>query len=290
MKQNVELIFSKSFSFEEKDQSIDFFIKNGFFVINLFASNIIFEAKIGLEKELKRLTGISPITLETYHEYELNNDCHINIQDKLTHFLQKINFSRSLMEQNLAWFKDIVGLDMSIQKYPYLRIARPKNPNDNIGFHRDTWYGASPYEISVLVPFTKMTKDNTLSLEPGSHGFVDTRYEYDKVVSPTVQKGSLKHQLGFPYMPGILRNKNHCALTPIPVNVGQALVFNLSALHGQELNNGECTRFSTDFRLTNSFANRNTSRSVHEDYYCLLTESPLHIQAKSYYLNNKGQK
>ncbi len=34
----------------------------------------------------------------------------------------------------------------------YLRIARPGIQSDNIGYHKDTWYGGHPAEVTAWIP------------------------------------------------------------------------------------------------------------------------------------------
>ena len=59
----------------------------------------------------------------------------------------------------------------------------------------------------------------------------------------------------------------------MPLEVGQALIFGLSLVHGGGINNGARTRFSTDIRVVNSLAPVTWSRGVHEDYFVPLCAS-----------------
>ena len=60
--------------------------------------------------------------------------------------------------------KEFTGIDIHIQKNPFLRIARPNKIEDNIGFHRDTLYGQSQFEVSVHVPLVNLDKSFMLKV------------------------------------------------------------------------------------------------------------------------------
>lgn len=276
-----------SFHFSHLEEAIHDFTHNGFVVVDLINKGFIFNEKSHLEKELKTLTSIKDITLETYHLYNFDENQHIETRYKLMKFLHKTGFHMKLAMENLPWFKEIIGRDLSIQQFPYLRVAKPNSIKDNIGFHRDTWYGTLACEISVLVPFTRMSKDNTLSLEPGSYKFPDQKYKYEKHVSKEVQKGSVMHQAGIPYMSNILKNRDMCDLHPIPIDVGQILIFNLAVLHGQEINSSDHTRFSMDFRMVNTLENLMKKVNGEQKYYIELVKSPIKQQETAYVENNQ---
>src|SRR5438132_8166557 len=99
-----------------------------------------------------------------------------------------------------------MGPDLDVQSAPYLRIVRPAKAQDNIGYHRDTVYGGSPYELSVFVPFVELAAGAALSVEPGSHLKAERDIPFVRMAisDKVVMKGSLKHTLGFPYAPQVL--------------------------------------------------------------------------------------
>ncbi len=164
-----------------------------------------------------------------------------------------------------------------------LRIARPGKPQDNIGIHRDTLYGCTPYEISVVIPLTDTDEQSALHVIDNSHVAPESDYLYEEEDTDVV-KNSDKHNLGFVYLKKKLSPdlKTH----PVPMKVGQALAFPLSLVHGQEVNNGKTPRFSVDIRLVNSLANIEWSRTVHKDYWERLCECPVTSQARKYYEAN----
>jgi ectoine hydroxylase-related dioxygenase (phytanoyl-CoA dioxygenase family) len=76
---------------------------------------------------------------------------------------------------------------------------------------------------------------------------------------------------------------------PVPLAVGQALVFGLSLVHGHGINAGSRTRFSTDIRVVNSLVPVPRNRGVHDDYYVPLCSSAVSRSAHRYLAANKGQ-
>ena len=59
--------------------------------------------------------------------------------------------------------------------------------------------------------------------------------------------------MGYPYAPKIPKKGND-SLRPIPIKVGEIMVFPPATMHGQSMNRGSSTRFSCDFRIVNAFA------------------------------------
>jgi ectoine hydroxylase-related dioxygenase (phytanoyl-CoA dioxygenase family) len=191
-----------------------------------------------------------------------------------------------IVERSVESFKVLLGLDLHIQKYPYVRISRPKKYQDNIGIHRDTHYGCSPYEVSVSIPFTTVPAKGSLGVLSGTHLLAEDALPFEQVKSPNVEKNSTKHKLGFLYAPKVMSDEVRQSIKPIALKVGQALAFSLSLVHGQEINQSKGTRISTDVRLVNSFAPIQWSRNVHSDYYEPFCSSVVTQQAKIYVAAN----
>ena len=98
---------------------------------------------------------------------------------------------------------------------------------------------------------------------------------------PDVEKGSVKHSLGFIYNPPKRLIKEPPTI-PVPVKPGQMIVFSLALLHGQRVNTSVRTRVSMDCRLANSLAPIALSRSRDANYYERLSISPVTSQAIRY--------
>lgn len=188
---------------------------------------------------------------------------------------------RLVISEHIEEFQELIGADIHIQRQPFLRISRPEVADDNIGLHRDTWYGDTPYEVSVWIPFTDTDEENALRVAPGSHLWNETAHPVERFAGG-VEKGSVKHSLGFIHgQPKRLASP--CPTVPLPVRVGQMIVFSLSLLHGVEVNRSTNTRVSMDVRLANSLAPVKFARSRDENYYEPLCTSPVTEAARRYY-------
>ena len=227
--------------------------------------------------------------LDDYHWLVDDDERHIEILHGLMVFFWEAELGRAVIASNLELFRHLVGLDLHIQRCPYLRAVRPGKPRDAAPLHRDTYYGASAHEVSVLVPLTDMGAEGVVRVISGSHVSPDSAYPYVQQVSPDVAIRSPKHQLGFPYAPRLLDPLLAERAEPVPLAVGQALVFGLSLVHGHGINAGSRTRFSTDIRVVNSLVPVPRNRGVHDDYYVPLCSSAVSLSAHRYLAANEGQ-
>jgi len=189
--------------------------------------------------------------------------------------------ARAILTCEFASITRLAGLDLLVQTVPFVRISRPGIAEDNIGFHRDTWYGDTPYELSCWIPLTDTDVGNCLRICPGSHLWSEAEHPVEQFNRIDVSKGSAKHDLGFLYAPKRLVERVDMA--PLPLKVGQMVVFSLALLHGQEVNSSTATRFSIDIRLANKYAPIKLQRSRSENYYEEFSASPLSRVAKRYY-------
>jgi hypothetical protein len=221
-------------------------------------------------------------SLEQYDGLGLADDSHIELVYALSVFYWEADLARTIIHANMGLFRALIGPDLHIQRYPYVRVVRPGHPSDAVPMHRDTYYGASPYEISVVVPFTEMDHSPALRVISGSHVVADSEFPYSQTTPDDIAIGSLRHQLGFPYAPRLLDPGLKDRAEAVPLRVGQALIFPLSLVHGNSTETGMGTRFSTDIRLVNSWAPVTRSRGVHADYFVPLCASPITRSARRY--------
>jgi hypothetical protein len=225
--------------------------------------------------------------LDDYHWLVDDEERHIEILNDLTTFYWEAELGRSIIASNLDLFRHLVGLDLHIQRCPCLRAVRPGRSRDAAPLHRDTYYGASAYEVSVLVPLTDMGADGVLRVISGSHVSPDAAYPYLQPVSPDVTIRSPKHELGFPYAPRLPDPALVERAEAVPLAVGKALVFGLSLVHGHGINTGSRTRFSTDIRIVNSLAPVPRNRGVHDEDYVPLCTSAVSLSAHRYLAANE---
>jgi hypothetical protein len=151
-------------------------------------------------------------------------------------------YARQVVELEMGFFFGLLGAFKS-QAQPYLRIARPGKSGDNIGYHKDTWYGGDPREVSAWIPLADVDEGAALRVNPGSQ-----RVEFETEEMPAqCARGDAAHGLGFLYAPK--RLKQPVEMTPVPLKFGQMLVMSLGLLHGQEENKSDRTRWSLDCRV-----------------------------------------
>ncbi|MCH9632032.1 MAG: hypothetical protein S4CHLAM6_03550 [Chlamydiae bacterium] len=248
------------------------FIENGYFVLDLNNLEYVQEAANLIENHLKKISGISDITLKNYHQFFDSNDEHYEMQFQMLQFFRQNQFAQKILQSNLDVYQFLLGPDLEIQTEPYLRITRPFKSKDNIGFHRDTFYGTGPGEISSVIPFVDLTEKNSLSVSPKSHIIPDRLFKLKQVVNAEVPKDSKRHKMGFLYAPKLMDPTIRDQVVPVPLKKGQALVFMLSIVHGSEENQTDYPRWSTDIRVRNSLTPLNENMKA--NYY-----KPLKVSA-----------
>lgn len=247
------------------------FKKKGYFILDLNNPEYVEEASQLLEKHLKKITQNPDITLYNYHEFFQDDAEHYETQFQMLQFFREQQFAQKIIASNIDVYQFILGPDLEIQTEPYLRITRPRKAKDNIGYHRDTFYGTGPGEISSVIPFIDLTKEGTLSVFPKSHIIPDRFFKLNQVVNTDVPKDSKKHKMGFLYAPKLMDPAISKDMISIPLKRGQALVFMLSIIHGSEENQASYPRWSTDIRVRNSLTALNTEMKV--GYYKPLKQS-----------------
>jgi hypothetical protein len=269
-----------------QEQQFTLFAEHGWLVIDLPDPAIVVAVRERLLGHL-RATALPDLPrLEDYHARVSDADRHIAITHELASFYWRESLGTMLIASQVSFFQRFIGLDLHVQKYPYLRVVRPGKLDDAVSLHRDTYYGSSPYEIAVLIPFTDFPADGALRVLTGSHVEPDSAYPWFAGDSGGVTVRSPKHELGFPYAPKVLDPALLVRAQPVPLRVGQALLFSLSLVHGAGTNASPTTRFSTDIRVVHSLAPIEWSHSVHPDYYLPLCSSPVTEQARRYLAAN----
>lgn len=259
----------------------------GWLVVDLPDPAPVHRARAGLESWLRLLLpGAGP--LERYHESVRDDDTHFAILRDLAGRYWEARAGRDIIACNLDLFRALIGPDLDVQRRPYLRAVRPGRPDDAQPLHRDTYYGASPYEVSVLVPFTAMESEAAVRVVPGSQLEPDAAYPFVQSTSADVTMRSPKHELGYPYAPRRLDPALDARAVPVPLRLGQAALFGLSLVHGGGANLGPHTRFSTDIRVVNAWAPVRIRRGVDDRYFEPLCASAVTSNARRYIEANEA--
>ncbi len=263
------------------DMETDLF-ERGWLATDLPEPGPAFAARDALLGHLRdsHLPGLA--RLDDYHRMATDPDHHIAVLHELASWYWQEQLGRAIVVANLDLFRRLVGADLHVQNRPYLRAVRPGRVEDAAPIHRDTYYGASPYEVSIFVPFTDIDAASALRVVSGSHLAPDSDYPFAQHKSRDVVMRSPKHELGFPYAPRLLDLSVAEKAEPVPLRVGQVLIFGLGLVHGGGINGGEGTRFSSDIRIVNSLAPVNLSRGVDANYFVPLCSSVVTRAARHY--------
>ncbi|MFB9887616.1 2OG-Fe(II) oxygenase family protein [Balneatrix alpica] len=255
------------------------FVRDGFAVVALEQQDGIKAIQSLCLDYLRQYFQDAQVDLENYHQVVSSDEQHRGIQYQLFERLHASGLHQQVVEANLPLFRSIFGPDIDIQVKPYLRIARPQCPQDNIGFHWDTFYGNSAYEVSCVFPLTHNNAQGALQLAPGSQHWPLASFEQQ--FAAEVGKGSMANQMGFLYAPKIIKDLDYSKLTPVVIEPGEMLMFSLGVLHGQEVNQDTACRWSVDFRLKAAYAP--VSKYLKEGYYRRLCASVVSQVAQDYY-------
>jgi ectoine hydroxylase-related dioxygenase (phytanoyl-CoA dioxygenase family) len=256
------------------------YFEHGWVLVKLPRPEVIQDVRAVLQDELRRLSGVPNITLERYHEIADDDATHQNYQIQLTELFRKNRYVHHILSVQDELFRLFLGPDLLVQVHPYLRMARPGKPQDNIGYHRDTFYGASPYELSVWIPYVDLPAESSLSVLSGSHIRPESDFPVTQTQSAEVTKGSDLHKIGFPYAPKVMDADPLANIQAVPVKAGEALIFSLATVHGSVLNSGPIARWSTDIRVVNALAP--VDLSARPDYYERMSSSVVSDRARAY--------
>ena len=257
----------------------ELYSKNGWMVLDLAHPETVFEARDAMVSFLQDSFFPTLEQLEDLHEHISDTEEYVKIHLALNGFFREQQFAKKIISSELDTFQKFIGPDLSVQTNPYLRVARPGVAGDNIGIHRDTFYGASPYELSVVVAYTDLNEDSALRVLSGSQGTPDDEIRFSEVSIDGVERGSPRHLAGIPYVARVVSPEVADEAVPIPITVGQVLIFGLATVHGQEINQGAGTRVTSDIRVVNGLAPFANKRTVADSYYTPLSKSPVSEQA-----------
>lgn len=214
--------------------------------------------------------------LETIRDSSLSFDEHTRFIKSLTDSLESSRCVNRLLEREKAFISKLLGPDVDIQTRPHLRISRPKMESEAIGFHRDIFYGNSPFEMNIWFPLLPLNDGAGLELVAGSH-VEPSRNE--RVIAETdefkktVTKGSVANSIGFVYAPKVddsIANLDPQRIHLIRPRVGQAVLFFGCMIH-RGRNQSDTVRISIDTRVKHASTNTSTKTG----YYMPLFRGPI---------------
>ncbi len=158
------------------------------------------------------------------------NDLRLHIMERI---YQNTTFNRNYYNAAKNIIHSLCGNELAMQKRPGLSINLPKNQNDILPIHADTWNGVSPYELNIWIPLVNCT--NSMCL------YILKRDSYKRRLQESKELLRLTSDELFDE----LRND----LTWIPINYGEILAFDQSLPHGYSLNEEKRTHWSINCRF-----------------------------------------
>jgi len=194
-----------------------------------------------------------------YHRKDVPQTDHIEFVRRMTQKIENGRAVVNLLRDNIDPLIQLLGPDIQVQAHPHLRVSRPNVESDFVDWHRDSFYGNTPWEINVWFPVFPLGTGSGLRLLPGSHRMPSQNVRDcrdNDSFRTEVKKGSFAHQIGYVYAPKTddtlakMKWDDTILLTP---NFGQAILFFGSCIHKAQ-NLSELTRVSIDVRVKNTYA------------------------------------
>ena len=232
----------------------------------------LFQQKnIGLEGNITRFLDVS------------NDEEFKKIHNLVSENFWKSEFSLRISRDFSLILKELIGLDVMVQYMPYLRFARPHRFEDNIGYHRDTQYGQTPYELAAHVPFVDLDERSALRVISGSHRQPESAFLVKESTESVIEKDSIEHRLGKPYSMKRMSVPDGLKTESLAMRVGQVAFFSPALFHGQEVNSGNITRVSTDIRFVSPYVDAKIRVGKIHAGYVPVSSSPVRQLAYEYY-------
>jgi len=233
-------------------KQINQFHEIGYLVFKVKKKEYLNKIKKELLKNYSNLK-INKNNLEKKYSKIVKRDrLHHNYQKKFQKIIKDRKIHYKIIENYKEYFQKILGLDICCTTSVNFRSVRPNKDADNIGFHRDTDLGHTPYELNVWVPLFNTNKRNTLFILPESHKRKLDYYKSEKIKT-SFKKGSKQNRLGYLYKAFKFKNNIEKKMRAVPCKFGEILIFYSSCMHGTKMNNSDKTRFSIDYNISNSY-------------------------------------
>lgn len=264
-----------------KQSEIDKFLHDGWVILDIPLPNIIHEYIAFLQLQAQEYAG-TVFKLADLHKH-FNDEAFKKMHILLSENFWKSEFSLHISRDFSPILKDLIGLDVMVQYKPYLRFARPHRFEDNIGYHRDTQYGQTPFELAAHVPFVDLDERSALRVISGSHRQPESAFLSTESTESDIKKGSIEHRMGKPYSLKRLSIPSGFKFDSLTMRVGQVAFFSPALFHGQEVNSGNITRVSTDIRFVSPFVDSKIRMGKIHAGYVPISSSPVQQLAREYY-------
>ena len=244
----------------------EFLAKNGYVVSEFPRKEMLGE----LQTLVKSAFPCDPVQ---WHAREgITHEEHVAQVNKALDVMVESRLVTRLIEANKDLFMQLTGPDLEIQVSPHLRVTRPETESDMIDWHRDSFYGSTPWELNIWFPVFPLDAGAGLRVLPGSHVMPSVPRETvdNDEFRKSVVKGSAAHKIGFVYAPKT--DETIEAMKPgdsvlIAPPFGSFAIFFGCAIHRAQ-NQSHQTRISVDVRIKNTLAPTNTRPGYYEILNC----------------------
>jgi hypothetical protein len=222
-------------------------------------TKVIFPNTNSITELQKLISSYFKTEILDWHVEDISQEEHVSLVKKITDEIVTSGSFIKVASDNLNLFTAIFGPDIDIQTVPHLRISRPKRESDLVNWHRDTFYGNSPWELNLWLPIFPLEEGAGLKLLPCSHRATsrNIRDELDPdEFRSTVKKGSTADQIGYIHSPktdDTISNLKPGDIVTLTPKVGEAILFFGCMVH-RAINQSPKTRISMDFRLKTALA------------------------------------
>ncbi len=203
---------------------------------------------------------------------------HLQLAKQINAAIVQGDFVKKLLADNLVPFREIVGPNLDIQVAPHLRISRPEKEEDLVDWHRDSFYGNSPWEMNLWFPLFTLEEGAGLLFVEGSHLTPSRNIRVVKDANEfrrAVTKGSVANDMGYVYLPktdDTISNMNPTHVRCLSPDVGSGVFFFGCGIHrAQNLSNR--TRISLDVRIRDARAPTETKSGYYRPLCRSVVES-----------------
>ncbi len=235
-----------------RKNTLEYFEKNGFMKINLDKKYL--KDYLNLKHTIKKSfsKNFKNNSFENFHtnvSFDQINNLRMKIIVKINK-VKKINEKIYLSAKKIL--NQMVGPDIIVQKNINLAIQMPNDPSRAL-FHKDTPL-SSHHEVVLWIPLVNCKKTMCMKMIPKKF--------HDKADNLLIQTNEKIHEK-FAEKYGVT----------IPINFGEALIFNTDNFHYIPINKTSKTRWSLNVRFKNLFTPYGERNLL--DYYQIIDTSPI---------------
>lgn len=222
----------------------------GYAFLSFEHSSVISDLAARLSREMPGLGSRWPSA-------NIEEDERVRGIERLSQCAAESQLMAELVRLHSHTFLTLFGPDIDMQAVPHVRVSRPARESDVIHWHRDTFYGNSPWELNLWVPLFPLGEGTGFECLPGSHVVPVKNLRPFHDPNPfrrSVTRGSASNRIGYAYAPKVddtIEGMSADDVVLLRPRVGQGILFFGSMVHRGVNRSGEI-RVSIDFRLRNA--------------------------------------